>query len=337
MVMARIEPVFLPRGAIVLLEGEPGIGKTRLLQEIQRDLEWRGAQVIWSKVSQVQSTQVEDLLVQAIKAGLSPLRIEQIRCLASPEQRGLLEEIFVHLAWPGEPPAAAGAIFTREGRRMFARGLASVLSLWSQVTPLVLVLDDFHWAGEDAWETLVDLMEPMYFEKPVGVGFLISMRPEEAKSQPWIGAALGRLSETGCLTHMPLRPLDREASSELIRTFLGIQHPFAPVEMRLYQETGGNPLFVLESMRLLYAQGRLYREMDGGWQFETEASSAAPGGRAVSPMVESALARRMELLSPATRRVLQTLAVLGDSTDFLNECFYHLFWFHFVTSIVGKY
>jgi len=318
MILRRLEAVFLQGGAIVLLEGEPGVGKTRLLQEIQRDLEWRGAQVITSKVSQVQSTQVDDLLVQALKAGLSPLRIEQIRSLAAPEQWGWLEETLTHLLSRPDHLAASDPTFTREGRRTFARGLSRLLGLWSQVAPLVIVLEDFHWAGEDTWETLVDLIEPLYVEKPAGVGIVISMRPEEARSQPWIQAAVARLSETGVLAHVELRPLDREASSELMRAFLGIQHPLAPIETRLFQETGGNPLFVLESLRLLYAQGCLYREVNGAWQIEPEAKPATAGSRTVPPMVEGTLARRLEQLPPPALEVLQTLAVLGDATGFAS-------------------
>jgi len=313
MILARIEAIFLQRGSIVLVEGDPGIGKTRLLQEIRRDLEWRGVQVVWSKVSQHQSTQVDDPLIQAFKSGLSPLRIEQVRSLVRPEQAGLLEETLLSIAARPVHTASSDSVLARDFRQGMARGLADALSLWSQVTPLVIVLEDLHWAQEDTWEMLVELVESLFTGRPAGVGILISIRPEEANTTPWIQAALARLPETDTYTCVDLRPLDRDASGELIRAFLGIQQSLAPVEKRLYQETGGNPLFALESLRLLYAQGRLNRGMNGSWQLEPE---AGPVG--ISPIVESTLARRIEQLPPQTVQVLQVLAVLGDFFDFAS-------------------
>jgi DNA-binding SARP family transcriptional activator len=317
-ILARLEPVFLQRGAILLLEGEPGVGKTHLLREVQRDLEWRGAQVIWSKVSQLKSAPVSDALPQALKAGLSPLRIEQIRSLARPEQSVLLEETLADILTLKVRSPSAEPVSARDQRQVIVQGLACVLSLWSQVTPLVIVLEDLHWASQDAWEMLGELVRYLYEREPVGVGIILSIRPQEALSQPWICTALSTMSETELLNHLELRPLDRERTGELVRACLGLQQALEPIETILYRETGGNPLFTLESLRWLYTQGQLVRGVDGGWQMNPDVKPVGRHGHAIPPMVEGILARRIEQLPSQTVQVLQVLAVLGDTLDFAS-------------------
>ena len=316
--MALVEPVFLQGGAVVLVEGEPGVGKTRMLQEVQRDLEWRGAQVIGCKVDPVSASQARDPLVQTLKGGLSPLRIEQMRSLVQPERAAELEATMANSLFSiGQGPSTGTGVY-QDRRPAIAQGLASVLSLWSQITPLVIILDDLHWAGEDTWELIGEVVALVFSEKPVGVAILISVRPEEAKAQPWIRAVLARMAAANLLARVELRLLGREATGELIRAFLGIRQPLVQVETSLYHQTGGNPLFVLESLRLLYVQGRLNRGIDGNWRVLPETGSVNTESRTVAPRVESILARRIEQLPPSAVRVVQTLAVLGDSLNFAS-------------------
>ncbi|RPI86054.1 MAG: hypothetical protein EHM41_09525, partial [Chloroflexi bacterium] len=251
-ILGWIEGVFFQRGNIVLIEGVPGIGKTRLLQDIQRDLEWRGAQVVLGKANPLQPTQAIDPLIQAITGGLSPLRIEQLGSLVSDERARLLEETLAILLGGTVSTDFLDPVLARNEQQGIRRGLSNILSLWSQAVPLVIILEDLHWAQEDTWEMLVDIAESIFTGTPVGLNILISTRPEESKARPWIHTALTRLAGTGLLSQVELHPLVQDASNQLIRTFLSIQQPMAPIETYLFQETGGNPLFILESLRLLY-------------------------------------------------------------------------------------
>jgi predicted ATPase/DNA-binding SARP family transcriptional activator len=314
--LGLLEPIFNRTGILIAIEGEPGIGKTRLINEAQRDLEWRGVQVVSGKASELETRTLKGTVIQALKTGLTPMRVEQIRSLASPAQLPVVEWIFAYLLSPGLSGSPPEISSTPDPRGAVRHGLAVMLSLWSQVTPLVIVLEDFHWAGEDAWEILGELAEILCQRQPMGVAFLVSLRPSEAQSRPFILAALKKLSADRLLNRIELQPLNPEATSQLVRGYLGIQQPLESIETRLYRETGGNPLFILESLRWWYEKSFLVRGEAGRWEISPAVDTVGLIRRPISPTIESLLAHRMEQLSPSSFQVLQTLAVAGDAFNF---------------------
>ena len=314
--LALVDPIHNRNGTFVVVEGEPGIGKTRLINEVRRDLEWHGVQVIEGKAGESETNSSRGTLIQALKASLSPLRMEQIRSLATAEQRFGLDWIFTALLSGDIHNLPEENLSSLDQRKQLNKGLALLLSLWSKVKPLAIVLEDFHWAGQDAWEMLAGLAHDLLQNQPAGIAFLISLRPSEAQSRPFIGATLDRLSAARLLSRIELRPLDPESTHNLIRCYLGTRQPVEDIETRLYLETGGNPLFILESVRLLYEQCFLVHAESGSWKIRPGAQLPEPADRPVSQTIESTLAGRLGQLAPSARQVVQALSVVGDSFDF---------------------
>jgi hypothetical protein len=118
MILALVESALNRKGTFVVIEGEPGIGKTRLINEIQRDLEWHGIQVVGGKASEYETGPSQGMLIQILQSGLSPLRVMQIRSLAKPEQLPVLEWTFAYLLSPGVPAHPAEISSNRDQRQV---------------------------------------------------------------------------------------------------------------------------------------------------------------------------------------------------------------------------
>lgn len=314
-ILSLVEPDLNRCGTIVVIEGEPGIGKTRLLQEIQRDLEWHGVQVVAAKASELETEPLGGILIRALKSGLLPLRVEQIRSLAAPDELTAVDWILTYLKPENAHDPLQDNAPMHDQRQMIRHSLGVLISLWVKVIPLVVILDDFHWSGEDAWEMLIALAEDLLVRQSLGVSFLAALRPAEAQARAFIQSSLNQLSAVRLLNRIELHSLDPEATGQLIRCSLGVQQPLDLLEMRLYLESGGNPLFTLESLRLLYEQSLLVRGKTGYWEIMPEATGGEPAPQAISPSIKSILTRRMGQLPPSAYQVLKVLAVIGDSVD----------------------
>lgn len=332
---------------LVLVEGEAGVGKTRLLQEIARDAEWRGAQVLWGKGKELEASGPYGLLLEALNSGLSPLRANQIARLlqdtpgeAGPWQAG--ESIWLQVLYsllpaladtlPGAQVSRPAPLEPAQEHARLVEALSHLLSVWGWITPLVLILEDLHWASRDTLDTLLHLAEQL----PTGCGYgatarlgqsgsddtsggiLIfgSYRGEEARAKPNIWEKLRELDRRGLHGRLVLPRLDAAASSELICRSLGTDQAAPLFDARLYHETDGNPLFMLETLRYLHGEGLLQRDEDGDWSTPFDETTTDYAELPLSPAIERIIGRRLARLTPDLRLILNVAAVLGNRFDF---------------------
>ncbi len=332
---------------LVLVEGEAGVGKTRLLQEVARDAGWRGAQVLWGKGKELEATSPYGPLLEALNSGLSPLRANQIARLlqdipgdAEPRQAG--ESIWLQVLYSLLPALASALPSAKVSRpaplepaqehARLVEALSHLLSAWGWITPLVLILEDLHWADRDTLDTLLHLAEQLptwcgYGETARlgqsgsddtlgGVLIVGSYRGEEARAKPGIWERLRELDRRGLHGRLVLSRLDAAVSSELVCRSLGTDQAAPLFEARLYRETDGNPLFVLETLRYLHGEGLLRRDQDGNWCTPFDEITTDYAELPLSPVVEHIIERRLARLSPGLRLVLNVAAVLGNRFDF---------------------
>jgi predicted ATPase/DNA-binding SARP family transcriptional activator len=307
-----LEGIFHKLGGLVLLEGEAGVGKTRLLQDIARDAEWRGAQVLWGSAQEAQGLKPYTPLVQALQAGLTPLRITQIQQVV---ERVWLQAILPLLApHPALPTLeAAPSLPPAQEQARLVEAVVRLLEGWAGITPLVILLEDLHWADQDTLHLLPALARRL---TPFGVLLICSYRSEEARADAQVWEALQAVSRRGMLERRVLPRLDEQATGELIRRSLGLASAAPLFEERLYHETDGNPLFVLETLRALQGEGLLHQEADGGWSTPWDESTSNYAELPLAPLIEQAISRRVEQLPVHLCRVLNIAAVFGAHLDF---------------------
>jgi DNA-binding SARP family transcriptional activator len=311
--VSHLEAAASGLGGLVLIEGEAGVGKTRLLQEVARDAEWRGVQVLWGRCREGVGAAPFAPWVEALQSAITPLRVEQ--------WSRLVERIWLQVLCPLLPALAAALpdlpppsrIEPERERERLVNALAQLLAAWSQGLPLLLVLEDLHWADEDSLEMLAALGQRLRAQRVLLAG---SYRGDEARSHPSLWPRLQALDRAGLRQRLALAPLDQATTGELVRRGLGMRLPAPLFASRLYRETGGNPLFILEVLRALYDDGVLFQDQQGEWSTTWDETTADYAELALPTAVERVIAHRLALLRPDERAALEAAAVLGDEFSF---------------------
>jgi predicted ATPase/DNA-binding SARP family transcriptional activator/biotin operon repressor len=300
-------------GGLVLIEGESGVGKTRLLQEVARDAEWRGFHVLWGRCRASAGAAPFGPWVEALQAAISPLRVEQWSRLVDRIWLQVLCPLFPAMAVTLPGLSAPPRVEPEREQERIVNALAQLLTVWSQSVPLALVLEDLHWADADSLGMLSALGQRFRKER---VLIVASYRGDEARNRPEIWRELQALHRAGLRQRLALAPLDQTATGELVRRGLGMRLPAPLFASRLYRETGGNPLFVLEVLRALYDEGTLFQDKQGEWSTAWDETTSDYAELVVPAAVERVIARRLALLKPDERAALETAAVLGQEFSF---------------------
>jgi DNA-binding NarL/FixJ family response regulator len=271
------------KGRAVAVEASAGLGKTRLLGEARTAGEREGLTVLSGRATELERDFPFALVRQLFEQHLTNLPAK--------EREGLLDGAG---AARGALGLAAGAV----DHDPFAvlHGLYWVTAALAERRPLLLAIDDAHWADAGSLGYLGFLL-PRLEELPVAVA--ITIRTDEPEPPPGLGMILMDAS----LRHMPLTPLSAEATTELLAQELG--HEPDPTFADACQEvSGGNPFLLCELARTLLEQ-----EIRPAAEEAQQVRDQAP--ERVARMVLTRIAR----LPPEAGTVAQSLAILGDGSD----------------------
>ncbi|HEY5447470.1 MAG TPA: AAA family ATPase [Polyangia bacterium] len=265
------------QGGLVLLVGEPGIGKTRLADEASDDARALGFEVVWGRCWEGEAPPAYLPWTQVMRAIAAP----------SGGRAVALAPVLPEL---GSAPAAGEAAGFE-----LAEAVMADLEAAAARRPLLLVFDDLHAADAGSLRLLEFVVRSLRGRSLLVLG---SYRDVEARLSPEGARLLGRIAREG--RSLPLARLAPGEVAALAEARVGRALPPAIVD-DLLRTTEGNPLFVGETVELLAARGELERRSD--------AAPAIPGG------VEDVIRGRLARLSPQARRALQIASVLGREHD----------------------
>ncbi|OIO93378.1 MAG: hypothetical protein AUK03_08290 [Anaerolineae bacterium CG2_30_64_16] len=323
----HLERAMSGRGRTVLVVGEAGVGKTRLLQEVARDAGWRGVQVSWGRGRELAEPSPFGLFSQALQGGLSPLRAGQLAQLVDgvwlrevslllPDLAKWLPDLPPHVPLEPDPSSRAG----HQERMRLLEGLTRTVLALAEIAPHLLILEDLHWADEATLEALAHLARHLRHARAAGAESRLlligSCRSEEAQERPAVWQALQTLDRVGGCERVELPPLTEAETGALVRRGLGLTRSVPHFEARLYRETQGNPLFVLETLRALHDEGVLYRDPSGEWSTPWDDITTDYTELALPSEVYQVITRRLARLGPDERGLSNTAAVLGANFDF---------------------
>ena len=265
------------RSALVELAGEAGIGKTRLLGELSRQAERRGCLVLGGRATEFERDAPYGLWVDALDRHLEALEAARLRRLAGDELTALAVALpaFADVLGTPAPPAE---------RYVVQRALRGLLTRVAISRPLVLCLDDVHWADPATLELVAALAR-----RPPEGRVLLAIAYREGQIPDALVAALSEAVRAERAERLAVRPLTRGEAAALC----GDDRVSA-----LYELSGGNP-FYLEQL----ARAR----PDGG-----PGATLGPGGAGIPPVVAAALAGELDALPDEARRALEAAAVVGE-------------------------
>ena len=273
------------RSAVLALVGDPGIGKTRLLAELAARADGRGQLVLYGSASELERDLPFWVFVDALDEyvqGLEPRRLEALEDDVRTELAHVLPSL-------SRFEAARGAAFQHERYRSH-RAVRELLERLTATSPLVLVLDDLHWADSASVELLGALLR-----RPPAAAVLVALavRPRQAPER--LAAALERAHRAGTLPRVEVGALTRVEARELLG-----QTVDGAAATALYEESGGNPFYLEQLARSLAIE------------HTAGVSVLSPADLEVPPAVAAALAGELALVSDGARLVLEGAAVAGD-------------------------
>jgi len=176
--------------------------------------------------------------------------------------------------------------------------------------PCLLVLEDLHWASESTLHMLHYLVRHLAGEPVVLVG---TYRPETVGLAHPLRAMERRLDREGLARQLDLGRLGPEAVEELLLTMSGAGNAVLPLARRLYEDTDGNPFFLMETIKALFGSGALRLER-GAWRgdFRRVSEGEIPLAATVSQAIHARAAR----LAPHIQKALRLASVMGQEFDF---------------------
>ncbi|MCB0170514.1 MAG: AAA family ATPase [Anaerolineae bacterium] len=321
---AVLDSVFAGQGQIVVLQGEGGLGKTRLVRELcdyaqaeqprlgrylwleGRCLEFRIETSYWPFIDLLQEflsrrTGPEQDRAAGLLAVLQSL-VEQ-NCL--PAERfeeiaillGNLLSLRFHTEWDDR--------LKHTGREQVKHqtflALQDFLAALARQQPLILVFEDLHWADDLSLDLLTLLLD-IVSTQPL---LLLAVYRPEAQPKLTRLARLAGQKYPHRLTPIHLRELSTQLSHDLLESLLGVEALPGPVKTLILERSRGNPFFVEEAVRGLIDAG-VIRQVNGCWRVQAEIDAIA-----LPESIESVILGRVDSLAPPLKQVLRHAAVIG--------------------------
>lgn len=215
---------------VLLLQGEPGIGKTRLLEELAHTAQTRNIQTLWGAGLAAETMRPYGLWIDALRSQ-DVLTVETL-----PEALG---ELLPELRLPSTKLSDPSYLFD---------AVADTLTQWADSSPLLLLLDDIQWLDE-ASSNLLNYLIRVLRHRPVGI--VCTARPAELSNNTAVAKVLHTLTREQQLRTLEIGPLLPPHTAALIESTGNITPSDLSFELmgQIFRDSGGNPLLVLELAR----------------------------------------------------------------------------------------
>ncbi|WP_246256876.1 ATP-binding protein [Amycolatopsis anabasis] len=270
--------------SVIMLSGEAGVGKTRLVTEMLGHPDLAGRQILLGYCQPLREPFPYGVVLEALR------RARIGRRGALNPVTGVLRPYLPELA-ESLPPELPPLGESRADRHRLFR---AVRELIGGLGPVLLVVEDLHWSDEGSRQLLRFLMS----EPPANLGLLMTYRGEEVPGGMPLGTAfrpaVGTISAL-----LRLGPLDLEGVRGLASALLGAPSVSTEFATRLHKRTAGIPFVVEEALQAVRERG------DGA------STRKLPDVGEVPTLLREAMLERLGRLSAAARRITQAAAVVG--------------------------
>jgi class 3 adenylate cyclase/tetratricopeptide (TPR) repeat protein len=299
-VLKAVDAVTGGAGRLIVLAGEPGIGKTRLAQEVSLALRDRGFLTACGRCYDPHRSTPYYPFLEAL-AGVYVAAPPSIRAAAAhrwPYLGRLLPDQL------GSSPA--GSSDGQEDQQRLFGAVASFLVEVAGTAPVALLLDDLHWADGASLQLLQHLAR---HTRAYPVLLLGTYRDTEVERGHPLKRTLLDLSREQLVERVTMSRLGAEGTAALMEASFGETDMSAEFASLVHRHTDGNPFFVHEVLRSLVERGHVFRR-HGRWERENIQAIEVPES------VRAAIEERVSRLAEGTQAALYDASVLGQTFTF---------------------
>ncbi len=288
---------------LVLATGEPGIGKTSLLKEAARQIAARGALVLHGDASEAEGMPPYLPFLEMLGDYIRAADSDQLRAEvgeAGPILAGILPELVARLGeLPQQYPLPA-----EQARLRLYEAVSAFLTAIAASRPLVLILDDLHWADAASLDLLFHIVRRQRSARLLIIG---SYRKDEGERNPALAHIEAELNRLRLLTTVTLGSLSPADIALIAAGYVG--RPVAPdVNRLLYAQSEGNPFFAEELLLGWIESGALAEEIPLHTLLKRLESRLPPG-------IVAAVSQRLAGLKPEVVGELRVAAIIGRTFD----------------------
>ena len=298
--MSHLERAIQGSGGLVTLVGEPGVGKTRLTEEIGQLARGRGCVTLVGHCYEGEGAPPYSPWIEILERTCQISDRDSLRALLGeggaevakiyPELRQLISDLPLPLDLPPE-----------QSRPYLFRCFRELVERSAQQQPLLLILEDLHWA-DDATLLLLEHVAGHLEETPALI--VGTYRDVDLEVSRPLAKTLQQLVRERLVEKIALSRLDEQGVARMLDGLSGLETPTALVA-KIHDETEGNPFFVEEVYLHLEEEGRLF-DSAGRWRTDLSLDELdVPEG------VRLVVGRRLERLSREERSALTAAAVIG--------------------------
>ena len=293
--LAVIDDAAAGEGGVVLITGEPGIGKSRLADELGGRARERGFQVAWGRCWEAGGAPAYWPWVQSLRALLRGADIDDLRAQLG-DAGGAIGQLLPELTGATQDTSAQLALDPEAARFRLFDSVTSLLLRFAQRQPVMVVLDDLQVADTPSL-LLLRFVAALIHSDPILI--VATYRDVDPRLGGGLAEAVSELVRGRGVSRLALSGIAERDVPQFVEAVTGVR-PLEQLAQLVHRETEGNPLFLEEVARVLRDDGTL----GAGAGIET---ARLPVPRSVRDVI----ARRLSPLSDQGVRILRLASVLG--------------------------
>ena len=298
-------------GSLSMVVGEPGIGKTALIEQLATYVTLRGGKTLVGHCYEEGSLSLPYLaFVEAMRTYVlerEPAGLETDLGTGAADVARIVSEIRDRVNVELRPPGDAD-----DDRWRLLQSVSTFLRNAAAVQPLCIVLEDLHWSDRGTLDLLVHLARNLQGARLLMVG---TYRDVEVDRSHPLSSILAELRRGSAFDRIPLRGLTPDEVHRMINAVTGQEVRRALAE-GVHRQTEGNPLFIQEVLRYFVEEGLLKRQ-EGRWVGRYRETGEQPLEMAIPEGLRDVIGKRLSRLSQECNRLLSIAAVIGR--DFALE------------------